>query len=93
VLGLIWRESALDDLEAIVDYISERNFAGAEKLQLLFEECAERLPGHPFAHRPGRIAGTREAVVHPNYILVYRVGADTVEVVNVPHTRREYPPN
>lgn len=65
MLGLIWRESALDDLEAIVDYISERNFAGAESLQLLFEECAERLPTHPFAHRIGSIIGTREAVVHP----------------------------
>ena len=43
-------------------------------------------------YRRGRIIGTREAVVHPNYILVYRVGADTVEVVNVLHTRREYPP-
>ena len=33
--------------------------------------------------------------MHPNYILVYRVGADTVEVVNVLHTRlvERQPPN
>ena len=24
-------------------------------------------------YRPGRVSGTREAVVHPNYIVIYRV--------------------
>ncbi len=43
-------------------------------------------------HRTGRLPGTREAVVHPNYILVYRVGSDVVEVVNVLHSRQQYPP-
>lgn len=43
-------------------------------------------------HRPGRIIGTREAVVHPNYILVYEVGIDAVEVMSVVHSRRQYPP-
>lgn len=43
-------------------------------------------------YRTGRIPGTREAVVHPNYILIYQVGIDSVEVLNVIHSRREYPP-
>ena len=42
-------------------------------------------------YRPGRAPGTREAVVHPNYILIYEVGADAVEVMRVIHARREYP--
>jgi len=37
------------------------------------------------------VAGTREAVVHPNYILIYRVLDDRVEVVNVVHARQQYP--
>lgn len=44
-------------------------------------------------YRVGRREGTREAVLHPNYVLVYRVGADTVEIVSVMHTRRQYPPS
>jgi toxin ParE1/3/4 len=48
-------------------------------------------PDHPFLYRPGRVAGTREAVVHPNYILVYRVTAEAVEIVSVVHARQQYP--
>lgn len=43
-------------------------------------------------YRPGRLPGTREAVVHPNYVLVYQVGSDSVEIVNVLHSRQQYPP-
>jgi toxin ParE1/3/4 len=55
--------------------------------------CAERLAEHPYMYRAGRLPGTREAVVHPNYILIYRVESDTVRVVGFIHTRREYPPS
>lgn len=33
----------------------------------------------------------REIVAHPNYIVYYRVTASSIEVVNVIHTRREFP--
>lgn len=42
------------------------------------EACLERLPDHPFLYRPGRAPGTREALVHPNDILVYRVTGEAV---------------
>jgi toxin ParE1/3/4 len=90
-LTLAWRARALEDLETIIDYIAERNFSAALHLQSAIERCAERLPEHPYLYRPGRIDGTREAVVHPNYILIYRVGGDSVEIVNVVHARTNYP--
>jgi len=88
---LVWRAGALDDLETIISYIADRNAAAAERLQLAIESCAEGLPEHPFLYRPGRVAGTREAVVHPNYILIYGVRADTVEIIAVVHSRQQYP--
>lgn len=91
MLRLVWRARALEDLEAIISYIAERNAPAAERLQSMIEGCAERLPDHPFLYRPGRVEGTREAVVHPNYILVYRVGAETIEIVNIVHARQLYP--
>lgn len=42
-------------------------------------------------YRSGRVAGTREALVHPNYIMVYRVTAEAVRVLRIIHTRQLYP--
>ena len=46
---------------------------------------------HPYLYRTGRVPGTREIVAHPNYIVVYRVTAERIEVVRVLHARQEYP--
>ena len=90
-MNLIWLEPALEQLETILDYIAARNEDAARRLQLAIETCAEGLADRPFMYRPGRVPGTREAVVHPNYILVYRVTAEAVEIVSVVHARQQYP--
>jgi toxin ParE1/3/4 len=90
MLTLIWRPAARRDLTEIITYIAERHPPAAERLGDAIRHTAERLPDHPFIHRRGRVAGTREAIVHPNYILVYRV-ADTIEVLAVLHARQQYP--
>ena len=46
----------------------------------------------PLLGRPGRVTGTREFVVSPRYILVYEVTADTLIVLAVLHTSRQWPP-
>jgi toxin ParE1/3/4 len=91
VLTLIWSEKALEELDNIADYIGQRNESAGDQLVERIEFCAERLTEFPYMHRVGRIPGTREAVINPNYLLVYRVTADTVEVLNVLHTRQQYP--
>ena len=91
MISLVWRETALDDLETIHAYIAQRDASAAVRLQAIIEACAERLPEHPYMYRRGRVKGTREAVVHPNYLLVYRVGAEAAEILNVVHARQQYP--
>jgi len=49
------------------------------------------LRDHPDLYRVGRVDGTREMVVHPNYIVIYRVRPDHVEILAVLHARRRYP--
>lgn len=88
---LEWSAEALDDLDAIVEYISDRNPAAALRLADLIERTANQLLDHPFLYRPGREADTREAVVHPNYILIYRVEERVILIVAVIHARRRYP--
>jgi plasmid stabilization system protein ParE len=45
----------------------------------------------PYLFRPARVAGTREQVVHPNYIVLYLVGTDVIDILRVLHSRQEYP--
>jgi addiction module RelE/StbE family toxin len=91
VLTLIWSEKALEELDNLADYIGQRNESAGDKLVERIEFCAERLTEFPYMHRVGRVPGTREAVINPNYLLVYRVTGETVEVLNVLHTRQQYP--
>ncbi len=91
MLTLVWRASALADLETVISYISERNVEAAERLLDSIDSCAERLSEHPFMYRAGRVPGMREALVHPNYILVYRITTEAVEIVNLVHARQRYP--
>ena len=30
-------------------------------------------------------------VVHPNYVVIYRISADAIEIVSVAHAKRRYP--
>lgn len=90
-MRLEWRAEARRDLLTISDYISDHNERAANELVERIEACAERLPLFPFLHRPGRVPGTREAVVHPNYVLVYQVNTDAIIVLRVLHARQRYP--
>lgn len=87
-----WTPEAITDREAIYDYIEADNPAAALALDELFEQKASRLIDHPQMGRKGREAGTRELVAHRNYILVYDVTADSVRILRVLHTARQWPP-
>lgn len=87
---LVWRPEARQDLNEIIAYIAARRPDAAQRLGDAIRHTAEQLPEHPELYRPGRVPGTREAVVHPNYILVYRV-AEAIEILAILHARQQYP--
>ena len=91
MLKLRWSARALEEADNLASYIGERNQSAGENLIERLEFCAKRLAEFPYMHRAGRVSGTREAVISPNYVLVYRVTADAVEVINVLHARQQYP--
>jgi len=91
VLELKWSKRAANDLEAIRLYIDQFNPTAATKLYDDIMSAAELLPLMPFAFRVGIVAGTREYLVHKNYILVYKVYSTRVRILRVIHAKRQYP--
>lgn len=91
MLPVEWSAQARISLAKIQFYIEERDPIAAARLRRIIEDGADRLALMPLAYRPGRVAGTREWVAHPNYIVVYRVGGESIRILNVLHARQEYP--
>ena len=86
-----WSDEATTDLVEIIDYIEQRNAAAAQSLLTAIMLSAQSLPLMPYLFRLGRVTGTREHVVHPNYIVVYQVGDDVIDILRVLHSRQQYP--
>lgn len=63
----------------------------AQNLYDTIVQSAESLSLMPYLFRPVRMARAREQVVHPNYVVVYLVGTDVVDILRVLHSRQEYP--
>ena len=90
---LEWRPQASADLLEIVAYIADDNPDAAQELKDEIEAKADKLPDHPRLYKPSvRVKGLRELIVRSNYIMFYRESPELVEVVNVIHARRQWPP-
>lgn len=90
-MQLIWTSEAQADHDDVIGYIADRNPDAADRLKNLFDRSAKQLLEFPWMHRTGRVTGTREAIVHPNYLLIYRVDEDAVVITAVVHARQQYP--
>ena len=86
-----WSEEATTDLGDIIEFVEQRNALAAQSLYAAIVRSAENLPQMPYLFKPGRVPGTREQVVHPNYIVVYQVGNDVKDILRVLHSRQQYP--
>ncbi|NDP59542.1 MAG: type II toxin-antitoxin system RelE/ParE family toxin [Oxalobacteraceae bacterium] len=90
-MRLVWKPLALHDRERIMDHIALENPQAALDLDTLFEQKADKLIAHPEMYRAGRKRGTREMVAHPNYIVIYRIRDNTVEILRVKNTAQRWP--
>jgi addiction module RelE/StbE family toxin len=89
--SLTWRPLALADREAIMEYIAQDNPTAALELDLEFEAKAENARLSPKLYKAGRVRGTREIVVRPNYVMVYQVRGTVVEMLRVLHAAQQWP--
>ncbi|MEK8088991.1 type II toxin-antitoxin system RelE/ParE family toxin [Thermithiobacillus plumbiphilus] len=87
-----WTVAAKQDRADIVAYIAEGNPAAAIRMDLLISGAVTKLADFPLSGRTGEIPGTRELIPHENYRLVYEINGQTVWVLALVHTARQWPP-
>lgn len=92
MLPIVWAADAENDLAEIVSFVGQRNPLAAEKLWILLHDSVLPLSDHPYLYRKSeRVPGTREIVAHPNYVVVYQVKANSIDMPRVLHSRQRYP--
>ena len=81
------------DLEIIYEYIARESPRAARNVVERIASVLDMLEEHPRLGRPGRVQGTREAVVtRTGYVAVYRVDGDEIAVARIVHGRQQWPP-
>jgi addiction module RelE/StbE family toxin len=89
---VFWTPEAQQDRAEVWDYIAADNPRAAARMDALFSEAATRLSEYPKQGRAGKISGTRELILHESYRLVYEIENETVWILALVHTARQWPP-
>ena len=83
-----WTKTALASLDEIAGFFAKDKPTRATSFVLELQAAAAKLQTHPGIGRAGRVPGTRELVLHQNYIAIYRVRGDKVEILRLHHAAR-----
>jgi len=83
-----WTRTALRTLDEIARFIALDKPERAHSFVLELRQRVERLEQFPELGRPGRVAGTRELVLHANYLAIYRVSPGHVDILRIHHVAR-----
>jgi len=80
-----WTRAALESVDEIAGFIAKDNPTRATSFVNELQAAVNKLQTHPGMGRAGRVPGTRELVLHKNYIAIYRVRGDDVEILRLHH--------
>jgi addiction module RelE/StbE family toxin len=87
---VLWSEWATDDFVRIIGFIQIDNPIAAERLRKTIEKSAMQLVYMSEVFKPGRVHGTRELVIRPNYIMVYQTDFQQTVILRILHARQTY---
>ena len=91
-MKIVWTARARRNLRDAARYLTQFNPVAAMSMVKTVRSAPQHLVQFPASGRPGRIEGTRELVVPgTSYILPYRIGEGTVEILAVLHSSRQWP--
>ena len=86
-----WSTDALTDFTDQVAHVATHNYPAARRMTDVLDATAQALGDVP-SGQPGRVTGTYEkSVTGLPYILAYAIVEDTVVIVRVIHTSRDWP--
>lgn len=88
-MALKWTRTALSSVDEIAGFIAKENPTRATSFVLELKEAVTKLQVHTGMGRAGRVPGTRELVLHKNYIAIYRVRGDGVEILRLHHVAKD----
>ena len=91
MLAIEWSPQARVDLLALIEHIASGHPGAAQRFRLEIQTKTARLARHPQLHRVGRVEGTRELVVRPSYVLVYIERPESICILRLLHTARQWP--
>ena len=91
-MKIIWTKQAAQDRADIWDYLHPINPKVASEMDTRLRDAIARLAHYPESGPAGVIAGTRELIPHQNYRIVYESWADSICILAVVHTSRQWPP-
>lgn len=86
-----WLPKAREQLYGYVRRIAADSPQAAIDLAREIRAKTDSLATYPLRCRVGRVAGTREMIVRPNYIVVYRIAGDKILILRVRHARQKRP--
>jgi toxin ParE1/3/4 len=89
---VLWTPEARQDRIDIRNVIAADSLRAAARMDEIFSNAAASLSDLPMRGRAGSVVGTRELIPHDRYRLVYEVADDTVWVIALVHTSRQWPP-
>lgn len=82
-----WLASARHSLRLQLAYIADSDPSAAVRLRVRIHDAVRHLGDFPSIGRGGEIAGTKELVVPGlRFLIVYRLGPETVDILRVLHT-------
>lgn len=90
MMQVFWTRHAKRRRREIFVHIAADNLNAAIVLDSKFQSLSVRLPQFPNSGRQGRVYGTREIVIHPQYIAVYRIFEGRIEILTIHHAARDY---
>ena len=88
-LELRWTNRALARLDSIAAYIAKDNPKRAQSFTAELREKVEILKSQQLG-TAWKMFGTKQYVLHPNYIAIYKVKNGEVQILTILHSAQDY---